>query len=478
MSEGPTVCVIGAGFAGICAAKTLRADGFKVTIVEAAGFYGGIWHPQGGAYIHVKGNNRVPTFEYSDVNYPPKTSQPDGITIAQQDVWEYIQKYVKTHQLEGLMQLNSKVVSVKRKETPSGGWSVVVLDTLTREKTTSYAFDFVVVCTGLFQVPRVPGWPGMNEFTAVGGKVYHSSDIQAEEMLRNKKVLVVGGSKSAFDMINLAVTLNSGEQGIKPTIVAKTFYLQATFEGKVPVENILWTKWYAATKPWPHTLNFGHWFFTRTQWGNNIVKSNQKKGEAAIRRIQKIRKEDNNPMYPADPFPEYSGYTGVDRGTYQMALDGRLNAKQGVTIEKMDSNGFVHFSDGTSEKFDVIVAATGFKQQFPFFTPEDAARYGVVHEEQDEDFDGKSSSSRHVWKLYRGILPVEEPTLGFIGFVLLIDNSIAMEVGAHWLSDVFSHRIKLPPKQVMRQRIEDVISVLTHAVKPMGTLEFQYLKTS
>ena len=37
----PSVVVIGGGFAGICAAKKLENDGFKVTVLEAADRIGG-----------------------------------------------------------------------------------------------------------------------------------------------------------------------------------------------------------------------------------------------------------------------------------------------------------------------------------------------------------------------------------------------------------------------------------------------------
>eukprot|EP00475_Leptophrys_vorax_P022641 TRINITY_DN30859_c0_g1_i1.p1 TRINITY_DN30859_c0_g1~~TRINITY_DN30859_c0_g1_i1.p1 ORF type:complete len:430 (+),score=76.06 TRINITY_DN30859_c0_g1_i1:2051-3340(+) len=413
-----SVCVIGAGFAGICVGKCLREDGFDVTIFESRSFYGGTWHPQGSGYIHLKANNQWPTFEFSDVPYPPRTSQPDGITISQQDHWEYIQKYVKLHNLERVMQLSCAVESVTRRQP--AGWTVVVKSTVSNESS-SREFDFVVVCSGLFNVPKVPCWPGMKEFNDSGGKVYHSSHVQSEHLLRDKKVLVVGGSKSAFDMINAATVLN---KKIKPTIISKRFYLHVELVGEFKDTSILWTKAFGATKRWPETHNFGHWFLTRTTLGRKLTVAFEKQLDMAVRKNQKIRKEDNNPLYPKDPFPDFIAYSGIDRGTYQMALEGRLNAKQGVTIKSLDSERMVHFSDGTSEQFDVIVAATGFKQQFPFFSAEEASRLGVVQEQGEEEKNCEMSNFRSTMRLYRSILPPEEPTIGFIGFVLVLDSAM------------------------------------------------------
>ena len=45
MVKQKNVCIIGAGVAGLAAAKTFDARGHKVIILERSGDLGGVWEP-------------------------------------------------------------------------------------------------------------------------------------------------------------------------------------------------------------------------------------------------------------------------------------------------------------------------------------------------------------------------------------------------------------------------------------------------
>jgi dimethylaniline monooxygenase (N-oxide forming) len=160
MSE---VCVVGGGFAGIITAKTLRQDGFKVTIFEARSSYGGVWNSKAtvGAYINLKANNSAFSFRFSDVDHDPLPSSatnPDGLELRGEDVLVYCQKFVRFHDLESLMKFNMKVVRCFKQDGDTK-WTIVVQNTISKEEMSSQ-FDFVVVASGLFQNPKIPAWPG------------------------------------------------------------------------------------------------------------------------------------------------------------------------------------------------------------------------------------------------------------------------------------------------------------------------------
>ncbi|KAJ4294328.1 hypothetical protein N0V90_008018 [Kalmusia sp. IMI 367209] len=64
-------------------------------------------------------------------------------------------------------------------------------------------FDAVVVATGHYNVPAVPQIPGLVEFDEkYPGRIQHSKHYQTVERYRDKRVIVVGGSVSAFDTLH------------------------------------------------------------------------------------------------------------------------------------------------------------------------------------------------------------------------------------------------------------------------------------
>ncbi|KAL4783710.1 putative dimethylaniline monooxygenase [Aspergillus varians] len=64
-------------------------------------------------------------------------------------------------------------------------------------------FDALVVASGHYYVPNIPNLPGMVEYDAAyPGRIKHSKHYDNVEEFRGKKVIVVGGSVSAFDALH------------------------------------------------------------------------------------------------------------------------------------------------------------------------------------------------------------------------------------------------------------------------------------
>jgi len=61
-------------------------------------------------------------------------------------------------------------------------------------------YDFLIIASGLHN-KYIPDVPGEETFK---GDILHNSEVYSPEMIRNKKVVVVGGSKGAWDMLNRA----------------------------------------------------------------------------------------------------------------------------------------------------------------------------------------------------------------------------------------------------------------------------------
>ena len=72
-------------------------------------------------------------------------------------------------------------------------------------------FDFVAVCTGQFNEPERISHPGAEAFKAAGGKILHSAEHTDASIVRGKKVVVLGGSKSATDIAVNSVNAGASE---------------------------------------------------------------------------------------------------------------------------------------------------------------------------------------------------------------------------------------------------------------------------
>lgn len=99
--------------------------------------------------------------------------------------------------------------------------------TLTLQNGTTKTDDFLVLSTGQFFRPYIPDIPGLNSFQ---GKVLHSFYVRdAKELFSGKQVVVVGGRKSAHDIMKLAVENGGKVTGVMREIswtmpLARTFY--------------------------------------------------------------------------------------------------------------------------------------------------------------------------------------------------------------------------------------------------------------
>jgi cation diffusion facilitator CzcD-associated flavoprotein CzcO len=81
-------------------------------------------------------------------------------------------------------------VAVSRLDRDGGRWRIDTDDgVLTAEA--------VVVATGNYHTPALPGWPGRDTF---GGQLLHSAEYRNPWPLKDRDVLVVGSGNSATDI--------------------------------------------------------------------------------------------------------------------------------------------------------------------------------------------------------------------------------------------------------------------------------------
>ena len=144
-------------------------------------------------------------------------------------VHDYLEHYVDKFELRKRCKLNTKVVRVEREESEDGVWKVEVEIKKDFEEYTVREFlfcDKLIVATG---VTSVPNWPSGIDYKEFAGPVMHSRDLGAKHNLLTteevKRVTVVGGSKSAVDVVSLCAQAGKEvdwiirEEGFGPAIL-------------------------------------------------------------------------------------------------------------------------------------------------------------------------------------------------------------------------------------------------------------------
>lgn len=380
--EGPDlvkrVGVIGAGASGLCAAKHLLEVGLDVTVFEIGTQVGGLWcymndSGRSSAYrtLHINTAKNVTNFRdflfKDDVQRFP----------SHEDMHDYLKDYAEHFGVMEKIRFNSEVTELKPlfepgKEDPK--WEITTVD---GEKT---IFDMVCVCTGHLTKPvHVPEF--QNEFTGI---YMHSHDYKEPEPMIGKRVCVVGVGNSAVDVAS-DVCVNTK----RCVLVARSGV------------------WIAPK------MVFGVAFTDITDYINRPWVPAWLRKRLLLFLVWCVHgKPEKLGLPPAtERVHATSSGTVVNDIAYR-----RIEVKHG--IERIEGQT-IYFTDGTSDEFDVLVAATGYLIDLPFLS---------------EDIVPRANNHIRLWKR---IIPPEWPGLYFIGMLNVVthSNPLAYEYQIRWLRE-------------------------------------------
>merc|ERR1712080_610242 len=112
-----------------------------------------------------------------------------------------------------MIKLNTGVHNISPRQSKFGGW---IVNYGTRDgENNEEEFDFCVICTGMYGwPPHIPQMRGQEKFK---GKIEHSCTFEDASVCKGKKVVVVGGGKSAIDN-----AVSAGVHGEKSTLVYRS----------------------------------------------------------------------------------------------------------------------------------------------------------------------------------------------------------------------------------------------------------------
>ncbi|WIA23386.1 hypothetical protein OEZ85_000146 [Tetradesmus obliquus] len=191
--QAQTVVIVGAGISGLQVARALLKRGQHPLVIEQGEAVGGIWtnkaYPRLGVHVpHAY-------YEFAEFPWPAELLQDAaaGSHPSTRAVQAYVQAYAEHFGL--LQHIRFRCQLLRLQPAAQGGWAVIYLDKASGLFQVVTA-DFVVMATGMHVVPNVPVYKGMQHFR---GLQLHSNDLTDPSLLAGKRVVVVGGGRSALD---------------------------------------------------------------------------------------------------------------------------------------------------------------------------------------------------------------------------------------------------------------------------------------
>jgi len=428
------VGIIGAGVAGLQQAERLIESGKEVTIFEKASEVGGVWRENYADF-----GLQVPRelYEFPAFPYPKDTHWdkfPKGPAVK-----EYIQSFARHFGIDKQIRFRTAVLALEQlsdsvEGLPTGEctrWSITHAPSGDASKTTTEVFDFVIVATGMYGFP--PNVPFVRGREAFLGEVVHSFDFKDREQARSKRVVVVGGGKSAVDCA--VASVNGGAKEVTLLFRQAHWPVPRYLINMIPFKYATYSRLGHALLPTHYDVSAFVWWlhalFTPLKW---LV---WRLVELLIQLQFRIPTE----MVPTERI-EIDVFSGGQILTYEardMIRSGKLLIRKGA-IDHFTPEGVILKTDDSTIGCDLVVYGTGFVKSYDVF--HEAARTKLALEK-----DGLY--------LYRSMLPVRLPGVAFIGSeVSTFNNILTQGLQAAWLSRVLSGALELPPTHEMQRAIE------------------------
>lgn len=220
-----SVAIVGAGPAGLVAAKTLlqHAGGtkYKVTVFESAESVGGMWRGLPGekgdkCSPHMRTNLSRFTVSFPDLSWTsvdlsdPNTglnhAGPPPMFPRAWEVGRYLETYAKRYIPAEVIKLNTRVTTADLAVSGSNGpWNVTSVHAISRQESNDL-FDHLIVASGFFDRPA----PGVSRLQSPNAdndaRIQHSSTFREVSSLVDKpgKIVVIGGGISGSEAASTA----------------------------------------------------------------------------------------------------------------------------------------------------------------------------------------------------------------------------------------------------------------------------------
>ena len=387
-----SVLIIGAGWAGLAAAKTYLqiSPSADLTILDDDTSLGGVWSTS-RIYPGLIANSPNGLYEFSDLSMPAVSGKKPLTPIPGRQVHDYLHAYAEKYDLLRRIRFGTHVVKARRRQETEG-W---VLECRTPSGDECIECDKLMVCTGLSSKPNVPALPGLDD--AFSGITMHSKslgsrhDELAAPSVRN--IVVVGGCKSAVETIGICLSagkrvhwvVRPSQQGVplivvdpdqKPNLVAvSTTRLFGVWSPSIFATKGFWYRFLHSGAWWLGSLlDVGYWALL--SWVVSLKAGYEKSTNGGL-----IQPKERN-MF------RYGSYISLVHTNNRMFLEGVHDESKvkvyRATPVRMEGDGMC-LDSGEVIKADAVVFATGWKPTVDFFESEEAKDLGIPIDVGDQD---------------------------------------------------------------------------------------------
>ena len=312
-SAGLPVAVVGAGPAGLATARALRVRGLPYLQFERHGDLGGIWDidnpgtPMYESAHFISSRDKSGFFDYpmpkSYADYPSRT-----------EILEYTHSFADAFGLRAGVRLDTPVFGSRQED--DGSWTL-------ETSVGSVRASALVCCTGITWDPRMPNVPGHFD-----GEVIHSVDYRDPSRFADRRVLIVGLGNSGADIACDAAA--SADAAFIST--RRGYHFIPKFLAGTPSDQ---TEWLPI-------------------WGERLLYSVVRPLVIGDVRRWGLPKPDHK-LFETHPL--------LNTQLLHYLQHGDIAAKSGVA--RFDGPDVV-FTDGTRERVDLVVFATGYDMSIPY----------------------------------------------------------------------------------------------------------------
>ncbi|HVP83347.1 MAG TPA: NAD(P)-binding domain-containing protein [Rhizomicrobium sp.] len=320
MKTEQRVCIVGAGPAGLALARACVRHGVAFDVYERHSDVGGIWDQSNpGSPIYDSAHFISSKTQSHYIDFPMPEDYPDYPSNKQ--ILNYIRSFAVAY---GLYQHITFNMEVTRAELVGRTWKV----TLSSGETKNYCA--LVCATGTNWLPSMPDYPG-----TFAGEMRHAVTYKKRGEFLGKRVLIIGGGNSACDIASDAASI-ADHAAIS---LRRGYHFVPKHLFGVPADV------FAASGP------------RLPMWMQQKVFAVMLKALTGDLTRFGLKKPDHR-LFESHPI--------LNTQILHHLAHGRIRAK--TDVARFDGKT-VHFNDGSSEDFDLVLCATGYRWEIPFVEP-------------------------------------------------------------------------------------------------------------
>lgn len=307
------VAVIGAGPAGLATARALRVRGLPYVQFERHHDVGGIWDIDNPGTPMYESAHFISSRDKSGfLDFPMPRSFADY--PSRTEILNYTSAFANAYGLRAGIRFDSAVLGSEQE--PDGSW---VLDT----SHGAVRASALICCTGVTWDPRMPDVPGHFD-----GKVLHSVDYRDPALFHGRRVLVVGLGNSGADIAcDVAAVADKAFISTR-----RGYHFIPKFVAGSPSDQ---TEWLPI-------------------WGERLLYKVMRPLVIGDVRRWGLPKPDHK-LFETHPL--------LNTQLLHYLQHGDIAAKPG--LDRFDGEAVV-FTDGSRERVDVVIFATGYDMSIPY----------------------------------------------------------------------------------------------------------------